>query len=220
MNNAKTTFNQDRLNNFKVFLDMDGVLVNWNKGYLNVLKQNCQAMVAMVGFDPQTETPYDFDDKLYDYFLENGYDKKHAKSKAKKEFWKPIHGNIDFWLNLEWMPDGIQLFNFCLALKKNKIITELNILSSPSSDAVCEQGKRQWLKNQGIEKHLDQIIIAKDKYKYATNEQSILIDDTPKKIYGDDKTPGWVTVGGTGILHKSASESIAQLEKILKENNE
>ena len=43
-----------------------------------------------------------------------------------------------------------------------------------------------------------------------------MIDDTPKKLVGNDKVAGWATEGGTPIHHKNAKSTIDSLNSILK----
>jgi hypothetical protein len=57
------------------------------------------------------------------------------------------------------------------------------------------------------------IILSSHKHLYVIPDptiKSILIDDTPAKI------EKWTNAGGIGILHKSAAETITQLERITK----
>jgi hypothetical protein len=193
-----------------VFLDMDGVLVNWNKGYKQTLSVKDPEIIQATGYDLVNDTPHQFEDKLLQYYISKGENPKKAKSKAKGRFWKPIHGDYEWWVNLEWMPDGQDLFNYCLNLKQTGKIATLNILSSPSSDSVCEKGKRAWLDKQGITDKFDNIIIYKDKFHYAKSPLDILVDDTKKKVVE------WEGISnGTPVFHTSAANSIEQLEKII-----
>lgn len=195
--------------NFKIYLDMDGVLVNWNKGFKETLMAKDPEIIKLTGFDIN-ESPYKFEDKLFQHFIDAGFNEKKAKSKAKARFWKVIHGDFDWWINLDWLPDGKELLEYCVNLKKTGKIKELNILSSPSSDAVCEPGKRAWLDKHDVTKYFDNIIIFKDKYKYASGPTDILVDDTPKKI------KEWVEISnGSGILHTSAKDSISKIGELL-----
>jgi hypothetical protein len=203
-------FKESKITGPRVFLDMDGVLVNWNKGYIQTLLVKEPDLIAATGYDITKDTPHQYEDKLLQYYLNKGENPKKAKSKAKGRFWKPIHGDYEWWVNLEWMPDGKDLFNYCLNLRQTGKIRELNILSSPSSDNVCEQGKRAWLDKHGVTKDFDRIIIFKDKYKFCEGPLDILVDDTPKK------TTEWANISnGSPVFHTSTANSIAQLEKIL-----
>ena len=197
-----------------LFNDLDGCYVDYENGYRQEILINFPELLGKYGITAQefqNVSTREYEIKyLYNYYLTkfSGNTKK-ARSAAKGAYWKPIQGNINWWVNLEWMPDGKELFEYGLQLKKDNKIQFLNILSSPSSDPVCEKGKRMWLDKHGITKYFDNIIIETDKSKYAEgNPNNILIDDTIKKI------DGWVQAGGTGILHKETRQTIDQLKKL------
>jgi FMN phosphatase YigB (HAD superfamily) len=210
--NILQKFIESDVNAYRIFLDMDGVLVNWDKGYKDALLARDTITPQKVGYDINVNDPWDYEKLLLKYYQEQGLPEKKARGKAKSKFWSIIQGDFNWWINLEWMPDGKELFNTCLDLRTKGIVKQLNILSSPSSDKVCEPGKRTWLENQGIAKHFDNIIIFKEKYKYATGPNDILIDDTPKKINE------WNDLGkGTGILHENTETTLRQLREIFKD---
>lgn len=171
---------------FKIFCDMDGVLVDFRKG------------VGEFMADPQYGEEY----TVQNYVIGRGPE--------SKVFWKKL-AIVDkvapeetraIWENLEWLPDGKKLWSY---ISKYDPV----ILSSPgktSADIIID-GKKQWLDN-----HLGGVksIFETDKWKYAKGNagtQHILIDDTANKI-----NP-WVEHGGIGILHTSASNTIKELKK-------
>ena len=66
------------------------------------------------------------------YREENGIDK----------FWEVIDNEgVGFWVGIEWMDDGKELFNF---LKEN---FDVELLSSPSRAENSRLGKRLWVRN-------------------------------------------------------------------------
>jgi hypothetical protein len=107
-----------------------------------------------------------------------------------------------FWRDLDWTPDGKELWNF---VKKYYP----TILSSPApafADPDCARDKVNWVK-----KHLGkyvEVIIVRNKEKYV-EKNAILIDDREKNI------SKWQENGGIGILHKSAELTIKKLGRIL-----
>ena len=262
-NRCKNVFSQillekDEQMNYKVFVDMDGVLVDFLGGFKERFRQSSLNNKLQLKDEKQFGS---IEDQIREYFLsqaENEKQKKNAHHKATAYFWAIIPGlelglkkrkeytsedynkfiknTHDFWKGLDWLPDGKQLWNYLVDLKASGTISELNILSSPSSDQkiideegnvtkrnLAEEGKRLWLEKQGIVegKNVDRIIIKKDKYEEADRPTDILIDDTPKKLYGKEtergKKLGWVDAGGTGILHKNTKDTIEELNNILKE---
>lgn len=149
----------------------------------------------------------DFDSKfvsIADIKTKDGW--SYSKKYGKERFWNIINTyGIKFWTEMPWMKDGKKLWSF-LIMNFYKI----NILSAPSShdNGESRRGKIQW-----ISKHLGPVtvILEDDKYKYAAPNR-ILIDDMDKNI------KPWIAAGGIGILHKSASDTISKIKKIV--NNE
>lgn len=192
---------------YAIFLDLDGVLVDFESRMEEYVKKS-----KLMKFGIPYNSWDQFKNDLTKYYLENNpRDKtlKKAQRHATGSLWKLSRNDEGFWTGMEWMPDGRQLWDYCLSLRQKGIIGELNILSSPSQDQFAESGKRKWLEQEGLTPHLDQIIIVKDKFKYATGQKDILIDDTVKKALP------WEEKGGTAILHKSAEDSIAKLRREL-----
>ena len=196
-----------------LFLDMDGCLVDLEEGYKNHLKNNDPHIISELknmGFDVFSNSLRNYEDALLKYYSKGSNEPKklkEAKFRAKAKFWKLIQGKVDFWTGLDWMPDGKELFEYCLNLK-NELALHFFILSSPSSDPMCEVGKRAWLQTKGISKYFEEIIIDKHKSPYAKAKSYVLIDDTIEKING------WIANGGTGILHKNTKDTIKQLEEL------
>jgi hypothetical protein len=197
-------------NEINIYLDMDGVLVNWDKGYKEYFVQEYPDYKERFAIDSDIEkiSPWKVEEEyLFKHFLKKyTFNYKKAKSASKGAFWKPVQGKLEFWTGLDWTDDGKELLSYLVNLKNEKKINTLNILSSPSSDKVCEVGKRQWLKNHNVYDLFDSVIIQSDKSKYAAgNKHNILIDDTPKKV------DGFKFSGGTAILHKTTKETIKKI---------
>jgi 5'(3')-deoxyribonucleotidase len=115
-------------------------------------------------------------------------------------FWDPINaGGYDFWINLEWMNDGKELWDY---IKKYNP----SILSAPSRQNESRVAKHDWVNRElpGTQLHLRN---AKHKKDFAT-PNSILIDD---RI---DNIEGWREAGGIGIHHINTKDTIEQLKKL------
>jgi len=199
---------------FRLFLDLDGTIVDFEKGYKKALMETDPEIVKATGYNLDEPVSV-FEDKLIRHYIHKGAEPKKAKGKAKGRFWRPVEGNIDFWINLDWMPDGQELFNYCWELKKDKKISELSILSSPSSDRVCIPGKKAWIEKHGLTNHFDNLIFYKDKHEYSTGPYDILVDDTHKKI------KAWSEIGkGSPVFHTATPDSIQQIKDIMEKNHE
>jgi hypothetical protein len=114
--------------------------------------------------------------------------------------WNFISTHSDhFWLNMEWVPDGKELWNF---IKKYNP----TLLTTPAQSVPhCVEDKQAWVKRELGNYN---VIISGHKYKYAT-PGAILIDDMEKNIIP------WNEAGGIGILHINATNTIAALTKII-----
>lgn len=150
---------------YKIYCDMDGVLVDFDKGYLEL-------------------TGHELD----------------GSHRSDTDFWDPINAaGYDFWMNLEWMKDGKELWSYI-----EKYNPEL--LSAPSRQNESRVAKHDWVKKElpGV-----QLILRSAKHKKDfAGPNNILIDD---RI---DNVNGWVEAGGIGILHTSANDTIKKLKEL------
>ena len=139
--------------------------------------------------------------------FEKGYsdltNTKPAKSfNGKAEFWEPISkAGAQWWANLDWMPDGQELWRY---IKKYKP----NILSSPSQDPSSKVGKEAWLKMNLQNSYKKAYFYNRSNKQLFSDKNRILIDDLPQTI--DE----WNAKGGIGILHTSAANTIKELKKL------
>ena len=150
---------------YKIYCDMDGVLVDFNDGYF----------------------------KLTGHKLDGTY-------RTDERFWDPINeAGYDFWINLEWMPDGKELWSY---IEKY----EPELLSAPSRQPDSRVAKNDWVNRELPNVHLI-LRSAKHKKDFAS-PISILIDDRV------DNIADWVSAGGIGILHKNTEDTILQLKDL------
>ena len=104
-----------------------------------------------------------------------------------------------YWREMEWMPDGHQLWN---ALEKYKP----TILTAPSRHESSVNGKKIWIRENlppGTP-----FFIQQNKAAHA-DKDSILIDDRENNIRK------WEEAGGIGILHKDTRTTLDKLQKVL-----
>jgi len=153
----------------KIYLDMDGVIADFNKRYKELYK-----------IEPKDADTYKTFDKFFTMFI------------ADRQFAK-----------LDLMPDAMELINY---LRSLSIPTE--ILSSTSSekrDAEIREQKIDWLNKHNIEFPVN-LVPGKRFKRDFSNENSLLIDDTPQNI------DQWRTEGGVGILHTDTITTIGILK--------
>jgi hypothetical protein len=154
---------------YKIYCDMDGVLVDFDRGYFELTGEK-----ASFGTDPE-------------------------------KFWAPItKAGAAFWIKLQWMPDGRELWNF---IKSYSPV----LLSAPSRQESSKIGKFTWVKRNIPGTKL--ILRAADRKQEFATPNSILIDDRA------DNIQRWNDAGGIGIHHTSAESTIKQLEDIFKKKD-
>jgi 5'(3')-deoxyribonucleotidase len=198
----------------KIFLDLDGVIVDFKKGYVDRVNEQEPGFLDKIGYRGNFKEIEDQIRSHYESIAPNDKERNKAKYRAKAKFWSFVKGDVQWWVDLPWMPDGKELFNSLNTLRQNGIIVEFNILSAPSkSDPCVPDAKRKWLDRHNISRNFDRIVVDNDKYKFAENSDDILIDDNSKKLYD------WQGAGGTPILHENTSNTLMKLNKILLKDN-
>ena len=145
----------------------------------------------------------DMDGVLVDF--DGAFLKKHGVLPYKlprQELWQIVLDTENYWVNLPKLDDADKLISF---LKKHEfqILTGLPVYGFDKA----EKEKKQWLKNHyGIEKGVI-CCLSKDKQNYG-HANDILIDDREPNI------KNWEAMGGIGILHTSADETIKKLQEL------
>ena len=105
----------------------------------------------------------------------------------------------DYWVNLKWMPDGKQLWNYIKPYNPY-------ILTAPSRDPGSKLGKKEWVEQLDNMKNI-YFRAAQNKPDFS-GKNRILIDDRA------DTIEKWNSKGGIGILHTSTENTIEQLKKL------
>lgn len=150
---------------YNLFVDMDGVLVDFNKGYYDL-------------------TGIDIGDNHFN----------------SSQFFAPItKAGVKYWENLEWTPDGKELWTYLQNYTPK-------LLSAPTRDHSSIVGKKLWVERELPDVEL--ILRSAGRKKEFANPNSILIDDRESNIND------WNESGGIGILHTSTKETIKQLKEL------
>lgn len=175
--------------NFQVFLDMDGVLTDFN-GNFKAIKKNKNDLT--------------FED----------YEKTYGKFSG----WRIVdEEGITWWSHMPWKEDGKELWDYMKDFEpvilsapsrnpmsaRGKVIwvnreLELGIESATRSPKI-----HKWSEDS-------RMILSAQKYLFTKRyPNSILIDDTKNKIRD------WRANGGIGILHTDTKSTIEQFEEII-----
>ena len=185
----------------RVFCDMDGVLVNFEKGAVKAvnkalerpptgLSELAAEVVAELGRNYVTA-------KDLEKYTPNG------SKKASEFMYLVVHNDVEFWATLEWNPEGRKLWEGI----KNKNVT---ILTSPMDKRGAQEsleGKRIWLENNLGLSNIRGVIFEHEKFLHA-GEGNVLFDDFMSKV------GPWRENGGLGFhFQNNAEEALAFLEE-------
>jgi len=154
------------------------------------------------GEEKQYKIYCDMDSVLVDF--ERGYKELTGEEASyatdPNKFWEPItKAGAGFWIKLQWMPDGKQLWDYIKGYNPE-------LLSAPSREESSRIGKFTWVKRNMSGTKLI-LRSAERKQEFAT-PNSILIDDRA------DNIKRWNDAGGVGIHHTSAESTIKQLKDL------
>jgi 5'(3')-deoxyribonucleotidase len=150
----------------RVYLDLDGVLVDFDMGMQ-------RAHNRVIEHDGLGQRPYKIE-KVWGI--------------TEEEFWEPTR-TAQFWSELDWTPDGIDILNEIETIVGRK---QVAILTSPTLDPNCVAGKIQWVIDN-IPEYRPRTFVGSRKEMLA-HPDAVLIDDT------DYKLDRFVKAGGKGIL--------------------
>jgi len=143
---------------YQIYCDMDGVLTNFEKRFVDMLQQEGPKYYSKATIAQVTRP-------------------KHFEAlEGQTEFWKFIdqYVGIEFWSGMEWMPNGKALWSFIEPYGPK-------LLTSPSRDNTSRLGKRLWVKENLVPAPEVLFRFGDAKSDFA-NENAILIDDKPSNL--------------------------------------
>jgi hypothetical protein len=149
---------EDLTPKYTIYCDMDGVLTNFEKRFVDTLRKEGPKYYSKETIAQVTRP-------------------KHFEAiEGATEFWKFIdqYIGISFWSDMEWMPNGQELWAFIQPYQPV-------ILTSPSRDNTSRLGKRLWIKNHITPAPPVEFRFGTGKADFA-NENAILIDDRPSNL--------------------------------------
>ena len=163
----------------KIYLDMDGVLANFDKGVKDLCHMN-----------PASQNP--------------------EKDKKKDdEMWDRIREVGRFYDKLEPMPGAEEMFRRIWAKYGKNGCEILTGVPKPKRNIpTAGDDKISWMKRLFSEEITVNIVYREDKPNYCKGKDCVLIDDLEGNIRD------WEAMGGTGIRHKNAEETLKELERL------
>jgi hypothetical protein len=182
--------------NFNFFVDMDGVLSDFELGFKRI--------TGIYSF------PYK--NNILRFLKSIGYSKKIALETFDQEFWKVINGKRNFWETLPLMFNGLKLWRY---IEKYNPTLLTACPNEKHGYSLSVRGKRFWV-DKWLGQQIEIIFVEMENYgttgrqkaEYCKSKYDILIDDSRKNI------DAWIVAGGTGILHTSVYETIKALRRL------
>lgn len=170
--------------NITIYLDLDGVLVDFDKHARELVKDFDLGKPHFNGDIPKTP--------------------EYEKMRTNLRF--AIARKKDFWLNLQWNTGGQELMRYVF---NNFQIEDIYILTAHMhTDKTSCQQKKEWVAREIPQIKSNHVICDPSKHKYVSSlmGKQILIDDRKKNI------DGWIDKGGIGILHNNVNDTIKELK--------
>jgi len=124
------------------------------------------------------------------------------------QMWRWIQSDRDFFGSLDWMPDAEEMWTQQLVAHKPTILSGVPM----SSTTWAQKQKRNWCTRK-LGPEIPVILCATREKSTYSGPGRVLIDDRPRN------GKAWEEKGGTFILHKSPSQTIAELNKLLEIRN-
>ncbi len=199
---------------FKLYCDMDGVLVDFVGGIVPYLNKKVYEP-APEGATEEYRTlqsearaeanngPIGIEHLEKHKWLHS--DEWVSKFPAVRRFMKVTAGeDREFWANLAWKPGGKELWNYIKVYNPDILSAPMGTPTGPGA-----LGKRDWVKRElGLEG--EKVNLSSSKERFGA-PGAILIDDRDK--YVEQFTKG----GGTAVQHFETGRTFAELRELLFE---
>jgi len=129
-----------------------------------------------------------------------------ANRERDDEMWRRVKEAEHFYNRLEPMPGAEKLFKAVYA-KYGKDCEILTGIPKPKRGILSAgEDKTEWMHRLFSEDIKVNIVFSEEKPKYCTGKDCVLIDDFARNV------KDWEDMGGTGILNRSAEETLRILK--------
>ena len=122
--------------------------------------------------------------------------------------WAAIREVDHFYDRLELMPGAKELFDRLYGKYGDRVAILTGIPKPKRGIVTARDDKIAWTHRLLSDKIRVNVVYREQKPQYCRGKESVLIDDRESNIRE------WREMGGTGILHVSAEETIRELEKL------
>ena len=197
--NEKSLNKKNLDNNYQIFCDLDGVLVDLTQGVQIAIRAQTPD-----GVSERYKKAHEAAKKsLGKEILKESHLKKSDENfkKPVREFmFRLMSHDRRFWMNLPWMKDGKKFWDF--------IESHNPIILSKPTDLQSVIGKKVWVKrNLGLNKERVQIRYDKTPYAQHNGKTGLLIDDYKKNILAFNEN------GGETIHYTNIDDAINKLKE-------
>ena len=205
---------------FQIYCVMDGVLVDFVNAAVNTVNEDIVDMSIPShketgGITTIGRVRRALEEEGRSFITKDDIEIK-GKTKVQKAansyMYRRVENDFDWWVKLEWMPDGRELWDYIRVFNPY-------ILTAPMKQEGSKEGKSAWVKKNlqlPNGNQPEKVILNSKKYLYANvgPTMNILIDDMTKNtVPWNEATKDTDSVA---ILHTSAKDTIRQLEDLLK----
>lgn len=128
---------------------------------------------------------------------------------AEDEMWARIRDAEHFYDQLELLPGAKEMFDLVYEKYGDRCEILTAIPRERRGIIHAADDKRNWMRRLLSKDVKVNIVYRKDKAGFCTGHKSILIDDLNKNIRE------WKEIGGTGIVHTDAKDTIRQLKELM-----
>jgi hypothetical protein len=201
----------DTVMSYQLFVDMDGVLVNFEGGVLKYMNE------MMRKLEHQPEHPlhkiarsgakeiggWDVEINKWHIARSDQEGSLSRNLRIRDYMYRLVENDVDLWANLGWESGGKKLWDYI------KDIPGLEVLSAPMAEG-SRKGKKEWVKRElGLPAEKVNLADSKKSYGEHNGKQGLLIDDRDK--YVNEFREG----GGVAIKHdpNNVDNTIKQLQQ-------
>lgn len=128
--------------------------------------------------------------------------------KADNLMWEAVRETGHFYDRLDLMPGAKEMFDRIFGKYGDRCEILTGIPKAKRGIVTAGEDKKNWMKRMLSDRIKVNIVYREQKPEYCKGKGCVLVDDLEKNIRE------WEEMGGTGILHVSAENTLAELEKL------